>query len=493
MMAVQVRDRDLISIQEVRDLVARAKGAQRILASMGQEEIDRLVKAVSDAACANAERLGRMAHEETGYGKPEDKCLKNLFAARDVYNAIKDMRTVGIIREDPGGKLFEVAVPVGVVAGLIPSTNPTSTVIFKAMIALKGANSIVFSPHPSARNCIMETVKVLSNAVEDAGGPEGVFGCMSVVTSQGTQELMRPENVSLILATGGAAMVRAAYSSGTPAIGVGPGNTPAFIDRTADIPKAVSRIMASKTFDYSTICASEQSVVVDRRVEQEVRGEFVRQGGYFLPREDAAKVARTIFQPSGLMNPRTVGRSPEFIAKEAGISIPEGTRLLLTDGEGVGKEYPFSQEKLCPVLAFYAEDGWEKCCELCIRLLDFEGAGHTLAIHSNDQEVIRQFGLRKPVSRVIVNAGSSLGAVGATTCLFPSMTLGCGAAGHNATSDNVGPMHLINVRRVAWGVREIEDLKGVSHCGVGFGADRDLQLEELVDRIADRLLKRLGR
>ncbi|EHM10723.1 acetaldehyde dehydrogenase (acetylating) [Thermanaerovibrio velox DSM 12556] len=491
---MQVRDRDLLSIQEARDLVAKAKGAQRVLASMGQEEIDRLVAAVFRAAVENAERLGRMAHEETGYGRPEHKKLKNLFAAKGVYDAVKAMRTVGIIREDPEGKLFEVAVPVGVVAGLIPSTNPTSTVIFKAMIALKGANSIVFSPHPSAKNCIMETVKVLSKAVEDAGGPEGVFGCMSLTTPQGTQELMRPENVSLILATGGSAMVRAAYSSGTPAIGVGPGNTPAFIDRTADVPRAVARITASKTFDYSTICASEQSVVVDKKVEDQVRREFLRQGGYFVPSDDAAKLARTIFQPSGLMNPRTVGRSPEFIAKEAGISIPAGTKLLLVEGQGVGREFPFSQEKLCPVLAFYSEDGWERCCELCIRLLDFEGAGHTLAIHSNDQEVIRQFGLKKPVSRVIVNAGSSLGAVGATTGLFPSMTLGCGAVGHNATSDNVGPMHLINVRRVAWGLKEIEELGAdLGGCGTSGAVDQDFPLEELVDRIADRLLKRLGR
>ncbi|ACZ18314.1 acetaldehyde dehydrogenase (acetylating) [Thermanaerovibrio acidaminovorans DSM 6589] len=483
---MQVRDRDLLSRQEARDLISAARAAQRELARMDQEQIDRLVRALANAAMEEADRLGRMAHEETGYGKPEDKALKNRFAALGVYEAIKDMRTVGIIGEDPKRRVIEVAVPVGVIAALIPSTNPTSTTIFKAMIALKSANGIVFSPHPSAKGCIMETVRILSRAVEEAGGPKGIFGCMSVLSPEGTQELMRSDQVSLILATGGSAMVKAAYSSGTPAIGVGPGNTPAFIDRTAHVPQAVSRIVASKTFDYSTICASEQSVVVDRKVEAQVREEFVRQGGYFLPPEDAERVARTIFLPSGLMNPRTVGRSPRHIAEMAGISIPEGTRLLLAEGGGVGKEYPFSQEKLCPVLAFYAEDGWEACCELCIRLLDFEGAGHTLAIHSNDMEVIRQFGLKKPVSRVIVNAGSALGAVGATTNLLPSMTLGCGAAGHNATSDNVGPLHLINVRRVAWGVREIEDL---SAPGPREPGGRDL--DRLVDRITEEILRRL--
>lgn len=485
----QLQDRDLLSVQEVRNLVAKAKEAQKHLASMSQGKIDELVAAVAETAYRHAERLARMAHEETGFGKPEDKYLKNIFAAKSVYESIKDLRTVGIVREDTKNKMFEVAVPVGVVAGLIPSTNPTSTTIFKAMIALKAGNGIVFSPHPSAKGCIFETVKILSEAVCAAGGPEGIFGCMSIITLEGTEELMHSKDVALILATGGSGMVRAAYSSGTPAIGVGPGNTPAFIERSADIPQAVRRIVSSKTFDYSTICASEQSVVAESCIEQVVRDEFTKQGGYFLPPEDAARVARTIFTPSGAMNPRTVGRSPKFIADAAGVSIPEGTKLLLAAGEGVGKEYPFSREKLCPVLAFYSADGWEKCCELCIELLSFEGAGHTLAIHSSNDEVIREFGLKKPVSRVVVNAGSSLGAVGATTNLFPSLTLGCGAIGRNATSDNVGPLHLLNIRRVAWGIREIEDLRPATQANPSL-LNGD-QLDRLVERIVEELTTRL--
>ena len=485
----QLQDRDLLSVQEVRNLVAKAKEAQKRLASMSQGRIDELVEAVAEAARLHAERLGRMAHEETGFGKPGDKTLKNLFAAKSVYESIKDLRTVGIVREDAKNKMFEVAVPVGVVAGLIPSTNPTSTAIFKAMVALKAGNAIVFSPHPSAKGCIQETVRVLSEAVCAAGGPEGIFGCMTIVTLEGTDELMHSKDVALILATGGSGMVRAAYSSGTPAIGVGPGNTPAFIERSADIPQAVRRILASKTFDYSTICASEQSVVAESCIEAVVRAEFEKQGGYFLTSEEAARVARAIFLPSGGMNPRTVGKSPKFLADAAGISIPEGTTLLLADGMGVGKEYPFSHEKLCPVLAFYSADGWEKCCELCIELLAFEGAGHTLAIHSSNEEVIREFGLRKPVSRVVVNAGSSLGAVGATTNLVPSMTLGCGAVGHNATSDNVGPLHLLNIRRVAWGVREIEDLRpATAESPSGLNGE---QFDRLVGRIVDEVASRL--
>ncbi len=485
----QLQDRDLLSVQEVRNLVAKAKEAQKRLASMSQGKIDELVAAVAEAACRHAERLGRMAQEETGFGKPEDKTLKNLFAAKSVYESIKDLRTVGIVREDTKNRMFEVAVPVGVIAGLIPSTNPTSTAIYKAMVALKAGNGIVFSPHPSAKGCILETIRVLSEAVCAAGGPEGIFGCMTIVTLEGTEELMHSKDVALILATGGSGMVRAAYSSGTPAIGVGPGNTPAFIERSADIPQAVRRIISSKTFDYSTICASEQSVVAEACIESVVRAEFEKQGAYFLPPEDAAKVARAIFTPSGGMNPRTVGKSPKFIAEKAGVAIPEGTKLLLADGMGVGKEYPFSHEKLCPALAFYSADGWEKCCELCIELLAFEGAGHTLAIHSSNDEVIREFGLKKPVSRVVVNAGSSLGAVGATTHLVPSMTLGCGAVGHNATSDNVGPLHLLNIRRVAWGVREIEDLRPAKQAGPAM-LNGD-QLDRLVERIVEELAGKL--
>jgi acetaldehyde dehydrogenase (acetylating) len=487
-MTTQLQDRDLLSVQEIRNLVANAKEAQKRLASMSQGKIDELVAAVAETACRHAERLGRMAHEETGFGKPKDKTLKNLFAAKSVYESIKDLRTVGIVREDTKNRMFEVAVPVGVVAGLIPSTNPTSTAIFKAMVALKAGNGIVFSPHPSAKGCILETTKVLSEAVCAAGGPEGIFGCMTIVTPEGTEELMHSKDVALILATGGSGMVRAAYSSGTPAIGVGPGNTPAFIERSADIPQAVRRIISSKTFDYSTICASEQSVVAESCIEQVVRAEFEKQGAYFLPPEDAAKIACTIFTPSGKMNPRTVGKSPKFIADAARISIPEGTKLLLADGMGVGKEYPFSHEKLCPVLAFYSADGWEKCCELCIELLAFEGAGHTLAIHSANDKVVREFGLKKPVSRVVVNAGSSLGAVGATTNLLPSMTLGCGAVGHNATSDNVGPLHLLNIRRVAWGVREIEDLRPATQT-IPSTLNGD-QLDRLVERIVEELAAR---
>ncbi|PIE55376.1 MAG: acetaldehyde dehydrogenase (acetylating) [Dethiosulfovibrio peptidovorans] len=488
---VSLKDRDLLSIQETRILVAQAKKAQRQIAVMGQNEIDNLVRAAAQAGEDNAEHLAKMAHEETGFGRWEDKTLKNIFAARGTHRSTLGMSTVGIIREDREKKILEIASPLGIVAGLIPSTNPTSTTIFKAMIAVKAGNGIIFSPHPAAKQCIMETVRILSDAIQEAGGPEGLVGCLSLPTKDGTTELMRHRDISMILATGGAEMVHAAYSSGTPALGVGPGNSPAFIERTADIPTAVRRIIESKTFDYSTICASEQSVVVDEPIRSSVEAEFRKQGGYFLSPEEAAKVASVILSPSGTMNARTVGRSPQVIAELAGIYVPSEIRVLLAPQEGVGNDYPFSHEKLCPILAFYWADGWERCCERCIELLEFEGAGHSLAIHTADESIVREFGLRKPVSRLIVNAGSSLAAVGATTNLLPSLTLGCGAAGHNATSDNVGPMHLLNIRRVAWGIREIGDLR-LEKRQSGESRTTDSRIDDLVKEIVDQLEVRLA-
>ena len=486
-----IKDRDLLSVQEARDLVAAAKAAQKVLGAMGQAEVDTLVDAAARAAADSAERLAKMAHEETGFGKWRDKTLKNLFAAQTVTEAMRGLRTVGVLREDERRRLIEVAVPVGVIAGLIPSTNPTSTVIFKTLIALKAGNAIIFSPHPNARECIQETVRVLSEALAAAGAPKGLVSCMTVLTREGTSELMRHRDVALILATGGSEMVHAAYSSGTPAIGVGPGNTPAFIERTADVPTAVRRIIESKTFDYSTICASEQSVVADAPVERAVREEFARQGGRFLSPDEAARVASVIFNAAGKMNARLVGRSPQIIGEAAGVAVGPDVRVLLAEQSGVGRKFPFSQEKLCPVLAFYTEDGWENACERCLELLNYEGAGHTLAIHSQDERVVREFGLKKPVSRIIVNAGSSLGGVGGTTSLLPSLTLGCGAAGHNATSDNVGPLNLLNVRRVAWGLREIGELYPESLSPKGTGLD-DPGMDALVGRIVDELAVRLG-
>ncbi|NMM63800.1 acetaldehyde dehydrogenase (acetylating) [Clostridium sp. P21] len=486
---MDVIDKDLISIQEVRSLVSKAKEAQKILAAMSQEQINKIVKAISDAGAKNAEKLARMAEEETGFGKWRDKIIKNTFASKSVYEYIKDMKTVGIINEDREKKIAEIAVPVGVVAGLVPSTNPTSTVIYKAMISVKGGNSIVFSPHPNAKNCILETIKIISKAAVEAGCPEGAIAGITVPSMEGTSELMKHKDVALILATGGSAMVKAAYSSGTPAIGVGPGNGPAFIEKSADIKLAVKRILDSKTFDNGTICASEQSVVVEECSKDKVIEEFKKQGGYFMTEEEADRLSKFILRANGTMNPKIVGKSPKNIAEMAGISIPEGTRVLIAKETRVGKQYPYSREKLAPILAFYCEENWEKACEKCIDVLNNEGAGHTLIIHSKNEDIIREFALKKPVSRILVNTPGALGGIGAATNLVPALTLGCGAVGGSSTSDNIGPMNLINIRRMVYGVKEIEELRGedkVSSCE----NLKDLN-EEYINAIVEKLLEKL--
>jgi acetaldehyde dehydrogenase (acetylating) len=485
-MTVEVKDRDLISIQEARNLVEAALSAQEAFARLDQAAVDRTVEAVAKACEAQAERLARLANEETGFGRFEDKTIKNLFAAREVFNYIKDLKTVGIINEDPVRRIFEVGVPVGLVTALIPSTNPTSTTIFKSLIALKAGCAIIFSPHPSARGCILETVELIRKTLASQGQPVDLVSCLTMPTKQGTDTLMHHPRMNLILATGGNAMVHAAYSSGTPAIGVGPGNGPAYIERSADIPLAVKRILDSKTFDNGTICASEQSIVTETHIRKEVMEEIGHQGGYFLPPGDSERVERILMGPGGTMNAKLVGRTAEYIAQVAGVTIPPGTRVLLGQETRVGEKFPYSREKLMPVLGFYVEDNWEKACLKCIEILTLEGAGHTMTIHSRNEAVIREFGLKKPVSRLIVNAPAALAAIGAASALAPSLTLGCGAIGHNSTSDNVGPLNLINIRRVAYGLKELEDLRpGGKASTVITGTDP--AFNELVRRVMEKL------
>ena len=447
-------DRDLQSIQEVRDLMKKAVAAQKEFQSWDQGRVNALVKAIADACIAKAEPLAKMAHEETGFGIWQDKVIKNLLGSKITYEYIKDMKTVGVIREDREKKLLEIAVPVGVVAALIPSTNPTSTTMYKTLISVKAGNAIVVSPHPNAKKCILETVRIIQEAAKAAGAPDGLIQCIETTTMQATDTLMKHPDTGIILATGGSAMVKAAYSSGNPALGVGPGNGPSFIERSADIPMAVKHIMDSKTFDNGTICASEQSIVTERCIKDQVMAEVKKQGGYFLDEEQSKKLEKMIMRANNTMNPAIVGKSVQVIAKMAGITVPEGTRVLVSEQTEVGPNHPYSREKLCPILAFFVEDTWEKCCEKSIAILQNEGAGHTMTIHSNNDDIVREFALKKPVSRLLVNTPGALGGVGATTNLAPALTLGCGAVGGSATSDNVSPLNLINIRRVAWGACE---------------------------------------
>ena len=446
-------DKDLASISQARALARAARQAQSQLAELSQEQIDAIVAAMADAVTPHAEALAQLAVDETGYGVVADKIQKNLFGSRRVYEFIAPMRTVGVINRIDDKKIIEIAEPFGVVAAVVPSTNPTSTAIYKVLIALKARCAIIISPHPAAVRCITRTVEIMAEAASRAGAPAGSIGWMDVVTLEGTQELMKHRDVAVILATGGMGLVRAAYSAGKPAYGVGPGNAPAYIERSADIKKAVRDIITGKTFDHGVLCSSENSVVVDEAIAEEVRREFVAQGGYFLSPADIDALGKAFVTPQRLPNPALVGKSATFIAQKTGIEVPDGTRVLIAPLAGVGRDYPLSIEKLAPILSWYVVKDWREGCERCIQILRYGGMGHTMSIHSKNDDVILQFGLKKPAFRICVNTPTTHGSIGLTTGLDPAMTLGCGGWGGNITSDNITPRHLLNVKRVAHEVR----------------------------------------
>ncbi len=446
-------DKDLASISQARALARAARQAQSQLAELSQEQIDAIVAAMADAVTPHAEALAQLAVDETGYGVVADKIQKNLFGARRVYEFIAPMRTVGVINRIDDKKIIEIAEPFGVVAAVVPSTNPTSTAIYKVLIALKARCAIIISPHPAAVRCITRTVEIMAEAASRAGAPAGSIGWMNVVTLEGTQELMKHRDVAVILATGGMGLVRAAYSAGKPAYGVGPGNAPAYIERSADIKKAVRDIITGKTFDHGVLCSSENSVVVDEAIAEEVRREFVAQGGHFLSPADIDVLGKAFVTPQRLPNPALVGKSATFIAQKTGIEVPDGTRVLIAPLAGVGRDYPLSIEKLAPILSWYVVKDWREGCERCIQILRYGGMGHTMSIHSKNDDVILQFGLKKPAFRICVNTPTTHGSIGLTTGLDPAMTLGCGGWGGNITSDNITPRHLLNVKRLAHEVR----------------------------------------
>ena len=470
-------DKDLAARQEARLLCKQAEKAQHILAGFEQEKLDTIVKAVAKAFSASAVELAELAVRETGFGNAADKVTKNRFASDTVAEAILGTKVVGVLNEDPGEKLWEVGVPVGVIAAIVPSTNPTSTVCYKALIALKSGNSIVFSPHPKAVACTLRAARIVAEAAEKAGAPAGSVGCLSMASMAGCQELMGSEQVRLILATGGPAMVRSAYSSGKPAIGVGAGNGPAYIHHTADVRKALECILKSKTFDNGTVCASEQSIIVEKGMEEKVRNTAKEMGFYFMNEAEAGALAKLLFRPTGALNPEIVGKCAIYLAEKAGFSVPKGTQVLVAREEEAGPTRPYSMEKLCPVLAFYVMDSEDAVLNKVVEVLNHEGAGHTFAMHAQDQSVIRKFALRVPVSRFLVNTPAALGGIGATTNLFPALTLGCGAVGGSSSSNNIGPMDLINIRRIAWDVGMEPRKKCVS--------------DDLVELLAQKILERL--
>ena len=443
-------DRDLTSIAEARALARRAKQAWLELAEFSQERIDAIVDAMAAATAAQAEAFARLAVDETGYGVVEDKVQKNLFSSQKVYQFIRPMKTVGVVARYDDRRVIEIAEPFGVVAAVVPSTNPTSTAIYKILISLKARCAIVLSPHPAAVKCITRVAEVMDEAARRAGAPVGAINWMSTVTLEGTQELMKQREVAVILATGGMGLVRAAYSAGKPAYGVGPGNAPAFIERTANVKKAVHDVVTGKTFDNGVLCSSENSVVVDEPIAEDAKREFQAQGGYFMNKAEMDLVARLLVTPQRLPNPALVGKSAVYIAEKCGVSVPAETRVLMAPLDGVGRDFPLSIEKLCPVLSYYVVKDWREGCERCKQILRYGGMGHTMSIHSQNDQVILEFGLHKPAFRIVVNSPTTHGSVGLSTGLDPAMTLGCGGFGGNITSDNISPRHLLNIKRVAY-------------------------------------------
>jgi acetaldehyde dehydrogenase (acetylating) len=484
-------DKDLVSIQEARRLVVAARDAQRIWANATQEEVDRVCEAMAQVALGSSERLGIMAAEETGFGVPAHKKLKNEFASKTVWESIKDVKTVGIVRHDNANKLYEIAWPMGVVAALIPSTNPTSTVMNKILISVKARNGVVIAPHPAAMNCCVETARLMTQAAEEAGAPRGLIGCMKHISLDGTQEMMKHRYTALILATGGSEMVKAAHSVGKPAYGVGPGNVPVYVDRSADLEKAARYIVGSKAFDHSVICATEQAVVADRPIAAQLKHLMEAEGAYFTDDDQTEVLRKVLFHPNGMMNVATVGKSPQYLAAMAGIRVPERARILVTRLNQVGREEPLSREKLTTVLGWYEEEGWEAGCDRCIELIQFGGRGHSLMIHATDDRVVMAFGLEKPVFRIAVNTMGTLGGIGLTTGYMPSLTLGPGGIGGAITGDNVTVYHLFNVKRLAYEIvppPETALLPGTVPAGPIYGPSPQ-EIEAVVREVVSEILE----
>lgn len=440
------------TIDDLNALIERVGQAQKVLATYSQEQVDKIFEAMAIAANANRIPLAKMAVEETGMGVVEDKVIKNHFAAEEIYNKYRHTKTCGVLEHDETNGLTRIAEPLGIIAGVIPTTNPTSTTIFKSLIALKTRNGIIFSPHPRAKKCTVHTAKLMLEAAVKAGAPEGIIGWIEEPSIELTQHLMSHKGINLILATGGPGMVKSAYSSGNPALGVGAGNTPAIIDETADIKMAVSSILMSKTFDNGMICASEQSVIVHKDIYDEVRKEFEYRGAYLLDKKEKEKVAKTIVI-DGKLNAKIVGQPAAKIAEMAGLKVPADAKVLIGEASKIGPEEEFSYEKLSPVLAMYKADDFNQAVDMARDLVNFAGPGHTSVLYTANQNAdrIKHFSEVVETGRMLVNTPSSQGGIGDlyNFRLDPSLTLGCGSWGGNAASENIGVKHLMNIKNVA--------------------------------------------
>ncbi|RHH70029.1 MULTISPECIES: bifunctional acetaldehyde-CoA/alcohol dehydrogenase [Vagococcus] len=437
------------SVTETIDhLVANAQEALKEMKTFDQEKVDHIVHQMAMAALNEHMPLAKLAVEETGRGIYEDKAIKNMFASESIWNNIKNDKTVGVINEDEQKQIIEIADPVGVVCGVTPTTNPTSTTIFKSMIAIKTRNPIIFAFHPSAQKSSAAAAKVVRDAAVKAGAPENCIQWIDTPSIEATNTLMNHEGVAIVLATGGSGMVKAAYSTGKPALGVGPGNTPAYVEKSAKIKRAVNDLITSKSFDNGMICASEQGVIVDKEIYDAVKKEFEAHQVYFVKPNELEKLEKAVMnETKTAVNPKIVGHSAVSIAKDAGIKVPEGTKILVAELEDAGPDYPLSREKLSPVLAMFKADNTEHGLELCEKMLKLNGEGHTAVLHSEDEDLQLAFGLRMNACRILINSPAAQGGIGDIyNEMIPSLTLGCGSYGKNSVSKNVSAVNLINTK-----------------------------------------------
>lgn len=455
---MNIIDSDLLSMQEARILVENAREAQKKMATIPQEKLDEIVERMIEEIEKHIYELAKLSNEETDCGKWEDKYIKNKFICKYLKNNLKTMKCVGIINRDEENKTMDIGVPVGVIIAFLPYTSAVSTTIYKALIAIKSGNAMIFYPNPVASKTISRTLDILIKAAEGYGLPEGALRYLTTISKSGAIELMNHKDSSLIMNTAMPSLLEEAYKSGKSVIYGGNGNGPAFIERTADIKNAVENIIASKFFDYGVLAAAEQSIVVDSVIEVEVRNELIKSGAYFMNEEESKSLGKLFFKEDGSENIDVIGKSAQELAKKAGFHIGDEIKVLISKEKFVSKNNPYSKEKKSPVLAYYIEDDWINACEKCIELLLSEKNGHTLIIHSKDSNVINQFALKKPVGRILVNTAGVFGSMGATTNLFPAMTLGSGSAGKGMTSDNVSPMNLIYIRKVGYPVRDLKEI-----------------------------------
>lgn len=488
---MNIIDNDLLSMQEARILVENAREAQKKLATFSQEKLDEIILRMLEVVEEHVTELAILSYEETDSGKVKDKLIKDKFIITYLRKRLQNMKCVGVIKEDKENKTVDIGVPIGVIAAFCSETNPVSTTIYKSVIAIKSGNAIIFALNKRSQRVMKRTLDILIKAAEGYGLPDGALSYLSIVSNSGSYELMKQKDTSLIMNTGVKEILEFSKKTGKPVIYGGHGNGPVFIERTADVKKAVRDIVASKNFDYGLVSGAEQSIIVDSAIEKQVKDELIKNGAYFMTEEESKKIGEILFDKYGNFNKEFIGQSPQILAKRAGFFVSDNVKVLISIEKYVSLDNPHSKERLCPVLSFYIENDWMNACEKCIEILLSERQGHTLVIHSNDSEVIKQFSLKKPVGRILVNTSGVFGSLGGTTNLFPAMTLGSGSISQGMTADNVSPMNLVYIRKVGFEVREKDELLK----SIGLNEEVDLELnnkkeEESLNNLNDlRMLK----